>query len=249
MVSVKSQKEIDRMRVSGQIIVEIFDLLEREIKPGISTKYIDKIVHEFIVSRGAKPSFLNYNGFPASVCTSVDDVIIHGIPDERQILEEGQIIGVDVGVKVKGYHTDAARTFPVGRISEDKQKLIYITRQSFFEGLKGISDGTYLGNISAQIQKFIERHGFSVVREFVGHGVGRNLHEDPAVPNYGMMGSGMKLKSGMTLAIEPMVNMGSKEISTSGAWGVRTRDGKPSAHYENTILITASGVEILTMRG
>lgn len=230
-------------------MIEIFDLLEEEIKPGISTKHIDKIVHEFIVSRGAKPSFLRYNGFPASVCTSVDDVIIHGIPDEKQILEEGQIIGVDIGVIVKGYHADAARTFPVGRISEDKQKLIDITRQSFFEGLKGIAEGSYLGNISAQIQKFVERNGFSIVREFVGHGVGKNLHEDPAVPNYGIMGSGMKLKSGMTLAIEPMVNMGSREISTSGAWGVKTRDGQPSAHYENTILITASGVEILTMRG
>ncbi len=249
MVSIKYEKEIEYMRASGKIMIEIFDLLENKIKPGVTTKDLDKIVHEFILTKGAKPSFYKYNGFPASICTSVDDVIIHGIPSESEVLQEGQIIGVDIGVIVHGYHTDAARTYAVGKISPEKQKLIDITEQSFYEGIKNLKAGSRIGDIGSAIQKFVEKHGFTVVREFVGHGVGRELHEDPCIPNYGFMGSGIKLQSGMTLAIEPMVNMGTKDISVSGAWSVKTKDGKPSAHYENTIVIWDDGVEILTNKG
>ena len=249
MITIKNEKELERMRAAGEIMKDIFDLLEKEIKPGISTKDLDRIVYEYIIARGAKPSFLKYNGFPASICTSVEDVIIHGIPREDEILKEGQIISVDIGVIVKGYHADAARTYPIGKISAEKQRLIDITKQSFFEGIKDIKAGSYVGDISHAVQKFVEKNGYTVVREFVGHGVGRHLHEDPSVPNYGMAGSGVKLKAGMTIAIEPMVNMGKKDIIMEGAWGVRTKDGLPAAHYENTVLITENGVEIFTFRG
>lgn len=249
MVSIKTEKELQQMRSAGKIIAEIFEILEREIKPGISTKYIDKKIHEYIISSGGKPSFYKYQGFPASICTSVDDVIIHGIPSEEQILHEGQIIGVDIGVIINGFHADAARTFAVGKISPDKQKLINVTQQSFFEGIKNLKNGSRVGDIGSAIQRYVEKNGYSVVREFVGHGVGKELHEAPSIPNYGLQGSGSKLLTGMTIAIEPMVNMGSQHIRLEGAWGVFTRDGQPSAHYENTVLITDNGVEILTMRG
>lgn len=249
MVLVKNDREIQQMRIAGYIISDIFEMLKKEIAPGKSTEYLDKKVNNYIISSGGKPSFYKYNGFPASICTSVDDVIIHGIPSEVQILQEGQIIGVDIGVYINGYHADAARTFAVGKISPEKQRLIDVTEKSFFEGIKNLKDGSRVGDIGSAIQKYVEKNGFTVVREFVGHGVGKNLHEDPSIPNYGLQGSGPKLRSGMTIAIEPMVNMGSKDITMSGDWDVRTRDGKPSAHYENTVLITDSGVEILTIRG
>lgn len=249
MISIKTEKELQQMRSAGKIIAEIFEILEREIKPGISTKYIDKKIHEHIISAGGKPSFYKYQGFPASICTSVDDVIIHGIPSEEQILQEGQIIGVDIGVIINGFHADAARTFAVGKISPEKQRLIDVTQQSFFEGIKNLKNGSRIGDIGSAIQRYVEKNGYSVVREFVGHGVGKELHESPSIPNYGLQGSGAKLKTGMTIAIEPMVNMGSQYIRLEGAWGVFTRDGQPSAHYENTVVITDNGVEILTMRG
>ena len=249
MITIKKEKDLEKMRVAGQIMIEVFDLLENVIKPGISTKDLDKFVHEYIISKGGKPSCLHYGGFPASICTSVDDTIIHGIPRKDEILQEGQIISIDFCVNYKGFNADAARTYPVGKISPEKQRLIDITRQSFFEGIKNIKNGSYVGDISHAVQKFVEKNGYSVIREFVGHGIGSHIHEDPSVPNYGMAGSGTKLKSGMTIAIEPMVNMGKKDIIMEGMWDVKTKDRLPAAHYENTVLITENGVEILTLRG
>ena len=244
MVTVKTKEQIEMMRIAGSIVAETLELIEKHIKPGISTLSLDKIAHEYIISRGAKPSFLHYNGFPATICASVDDVVVHGFPNEK-LLEEGQIVSIDCGAIFKGWHGDAARTFAVGKISDEKQKLIDVTKQSFFEGIKGLKEGTRLGDIGSRVQKYAEKHGYGVVRDFVGHGIGRQMHEDPAVPNYGYEGSGMKLKAGNTIAIEPMINMGSHEVKING-WDHRTRDGKPSAHYENTVLITEDGCEILT---
>lgn len=241
-----TNQKIENMIIGGEILGETLRLMKENIKPGISTAELDKIAREFIISRGGTPSFLHYNGFPASICASVDDVIVHGIPSKDVILKEGQIIGVDVGVKYKGFHTDAARTFAVGEVSEAKQKLIDVTKQSFFDGLKGIKAGSKLGDISGQIQKSVEKHGFSVVRDLVGHGCGEKLHEYPNVPNFGYCGTGITLTENQTLAIEPMVNMGEAKVRFNGAWDCRTFDGLPSAHYENTVVILADGVKILT---
>lgn len=246
MIKTKTQKDIERMRISGKILAGVFDIMKDNIRPGVTTKFLDKLAHEYILKHDAKPSFLGYSGFPASICTSVDSIVVHGIPSETQVLEEGQIIGIDVGVQYKGLHTDAARTFAVGKISEEKQRLIDVTEQSFFEGLKGLKAGSRIGDIGGRIQTFVEKHGFSVVRDLVGHGVGHNLHEDPAVPNYGLIGSGQKLPANCTLAIEPMVNVGTPNVRFDGMWNVETADKRPSAHYENTILITDEGIEILT---
>ena len=244
MVTVKTNEQIEMMRKAGSIVAETLELIERHVKPGISTITLDKIAHEYIISRGAKPSFLHYHGFPGTICASVDDVIVHGFPSKK-ILEEGQILSVDCGAIYKGWHGDAARTFAVGKISEEKQKLIDVTKQSFFEGIRDLKEGSRLGDIGSRVQTYAEKFGYGVVRDFVGHGIGRQMHEDPAVPNYGMAGTGMKLKAGNTIAIEPMINMGSPDVKING-WDHRTRDGKPSAHYENTVLITETGCEILT---
>ncbi len=247
MIKSKTEKEIGCMRESAKILAKTLELLEKEIRPGISTKYLDKIANEYIIQCGAKPAFLGQYGYPATICTSVDDIVVHGIPRDTTILKEGQIIGIDCGVKYKGFCSDAARTFAVGKISAEKQKLIDVTRQSFFEGIKDLKAGARLGDIGARVQNYAEKHGFSVVRDLVGHGIGRNMHEDPSVPNYGTMGLGAKIPNNCTLAIEPMVNAGDYEVVFNGMWDVRTKDGKPSAHYENTVLITDSGVEILTI--
>lgn len=246
MTQVKTPEQIEKMRESGRIVGEVLNLMEKHIKPGVSTLELDKIAHDYIISRGAKPSFLHYCGFPASICASVDDVVVHGIPRKDQILQEGQIVGIDVGAVKDGYHGDAARTFLVGNVSEEKKKLVEITKQCFFEAIKGLKDGSRLGDIGARVQRFAEKHGFSVVRDMVGHGIGTHMHEDPNVPNYGTEGTGMKLKAGMTIAIEPMINMGSFQIKING-WDVRTKDGMPSAHYENTVLINSDSVDILTL--
>lgn len=246
MTQVKTPEQIEKMRESGKIVGEVLNLLEKHIKPGVSTLELDKIAHDYIISRGAKPSFLHYCGFPASICASVDDVVVHGIPKKDQILQDGQIVGIDVGAVKDGYHGDAARTFLVGNVSEEKKKLVEITKQCFFEAIKGLKDGSRLGDIGARVQRFAEKHGFSVVRDMVGHGIGTHMHEDPNVPNYGTEGTGMKLKAGMTIAIEPMINMGSFQIKING-WDVRTKDGMPSAHYENTVLINSDSVDILTL--
>ena len=247
MFSVKTEAEIELMRKSGKILAETLALIEKEIKPGISTYELNKIAHNYIKSRGATPSCLNYEGYPASICTSVDDAVVHGIPSRNQILREGQIVGVDICVTYRGYVTDAARTFIVGDASQEVIELVKTTEECFFRAIEGLKDGSRVGDIGYRVQTLAESRGYSVVRDLTGHGVGRSLHEDPSIPNYGRMGLGAKLVSGMTVAIEPMINLGGSRVVFNGMWDIKTADGKPSAHYENTVLITADGVEILTI--
>lgn len=248
MINVKSDSEIAKMRQANGIVRDLLVYLEEHVKVGVSTGYLDSIAREFIEKRGAKPSFLGYSGFPASICASIDDVVVHGIPNKHTYLEEGQIVGIDVGACINGFHGDAARTFAVGKISAEKQRLMDVTKECFFRGISVLKDGVRLGDLSSAIQTYAEQNGYSVVRELVGHGIGREMHEDPAVPNYGTAGYGVRLHANMTIAVEPMINMGAKEVYTArDGWTVRTRDGKPSAHYENTVLITQEGVEILTL--
>ncbi len=248
MITIKSKSEIEKMRLACKITGEVLKELEKHIKPGVTTKQLDKIALNYIVSRGAKPSFLNYNGFPGSICASRNDEVVHGIPSANVKLADGDIISIDVGAYIDGFHGDAARTFPVGRVSDEAMRLIEVTKESFFEGIKYARHGGKLGDISAAIQEHVEKNGFSVVRDLVGHGIGKNLHEDPNVPNFGKAGKGVKLAAGMTLAIEPMVNAGEYDVCVlEDDWTVVTEDGSLSAHYENTILITKDGCEILTL--
>ena len=248
MIYLKTKKEIELMKEACRITKGMIDIVEKNIRPGISTLELDKIAEDYCRSQGAIPNFKGYGGFPGSICASIDSVVVHGIPRADIILKEGQIISIDCGAYIHGFNGDAARTFPVGEISEAKQKLIDVTRESFFEGIKDLKVGDRIGDISERVQKYAESHGFSVVREMVGHGVGRNLHEDPEVPNYGHKGFGPIIQNGLVIAVEPMINMGKKEIVIDDDdWTTRTRDGRPSAHYENTIAITDEGVEILTL--
>ncbi|WP_297630576.1 type I methionyl aminopeptidase [uncultured Clostridium sp.] len=247
MIFLKNDSEISKMRAAGRIVGETLLLLEKNIKPGISTADLNKIADDFIVSRGAKPSFKGLYGFPAALCISINDEIIHGIPG-KYILKDGDIVSVDCGAYLDGFHGDAARTFPVGNVTEEAKKLIEVTRQSFFEGIKYAKKGYRLSDISHAIQSHAEAHGFSVVKNFVGHGIGRDLHEDPEVPNFGNPGKGPILNNGMVLAIEPMINVGSFRTKTlKDGWTVVTSDGSLSAHYENTIAILPDGPEILTL--
>lgn len=247
-ISIKSATEIEHMREAGRILAIVHEELEKFIKPGISTWDIDKKGYDLIKSFGCEPSFLNYNGFPGSICVSIDDEVVHGIPNKKHILREGNIVSLDAGVIYKGYHSDAARTHGVGEISKEAQRLIDVTKQSFFEGIQFAKAGNHLHDISRAIQQYVENNGFSVVRDLVGHGIGKNLHEEPEVPNYKTVGRGPKLVSGMTLAIEPMVNAGSYDIWwLEDDWTVVTQDGSLSAHYENTILITEDGPQILSL--
>ncbi len=240
--------QIDLMRHSGQIMKEIFVQLKTVIKPGISTKDIDNWCHDYIVSHGCKPSFLNLYGFPASVCTSVNDVIVHGIPSENLILKEGDIVSVDVGVNYKGIHTDACRTYPVGNISKEAAELIEATKQSFFVGAKTVKAGSCVGDIGAAIQQYVEPLGYTLVEEMQGHGIGSRVHQDPGIPNFGKAGTGYVFKENMAICIEPMVNQGTRHIKIDkDEWTCRTRDGKLAAHYENTMIITKDGVEIVTL--
>lgn len=245
MIKLKTEKEIEMMRVAGKITADTLDEISKHIKPGISTLELDKIARMFIINKGAKPAFLRYNGFPCSICASIDDVVVHGIPRADMILQEGQIISIDLGAKFNGFCGDAARTFAVGKIDDDKAKLIRVTKECFFKAIKNLKEGSRLGDIGFEVERHAEKFSFSSVRQMGGHGVGRDLHEDPFIPMFGRAGTGIKLEAGMTLAIEPMINMGSCEIDVNG-WDVRTADGSPSAHYENTVLITKNGVEILT---
>lgn len=246
MITIKSDREIQLMREAGNIVAQAHQLIKELIKPGVSILELDRACEEFIRSKGAIPSFKGYGGFPGTICASVDHEVIHGIPSKRK-LKEGEIISIDVGAYLNGYHGDAAFTAAVGNISEEKQRLIKVTEESFFEGIKMAKVGNYLGDISHRIQEVVESNGFSVIREYVGHGIGTELHEDPPIPNYGRPGRGPVLMAGMTLAIEPMVNMGLKEIKTlSDGWTVVTLDKKPSAHYEHTILITEGEPQLLT---
>ena len=246
MIKIKSLHEIQKMRAAGKIVAEVFEVLKPVIVPGITTRELDKIAAEHIKKSGAVCSFYNYSGYPGHVCISVNDEVIHGIPGKRR-LEEGDIVSVDVGACIDGYHGDAARTFAVGEISPEAKKLIEVTEASFWHGIEFARPGNRIGDISANVQKVVEENGFSVVRDFVGHGIGSMLHEEPEVPNYGTEGRGPRLISGMTIAVEPMVNIGMYQVNTlSDDWTVVTADGKLSAHYENTILITNNGAEILT---
>ena len=247
-VTIKSEREIDLMREAGKILSKVHLELKEIIRPGISTLDVDDKADEIIRSYGCIPSFLNYNGYPASVCVSVNEQVVHGIPDKKTILLEGDIVSIDAGVIYRGYQSDAARTWPVGEIGEDAQKIIDVTKQSFFEGIKYAKNGNHLHEISAAIQKYVESHGMSVVRDLVGHGIGKDLHEDPQIPNFKQKNRGIRLVPGMTLAIEPMVNLGRYDVNwEEDNWTVVTDDGSLSAHYENTILITQDEPEILTL--
>ncbi len=246
-VTIKSHKEIDLMRTAGKYLEEVHDALAEIISPGISTYDIDRFGEERIRSFGCIPNFLNYNGYPASVCVSVNEEVVHGIPQKSRILKEGDIVSLDAGLIYKGYHSDAARTHPVGRISKEAEQLIEVTRQCFFEGIKFAREGCHLYDISAAIGNYAHRHGYGVVEALVGHGIGTSLHEDPEVPNFPCKRRGMKLKAGMTLAIEPMINMGTYDVVwLDDGWTVATTDGSYSAHYENTVLITKDEPELLT---
>ena len=247
MIAIKNGQDLMNMRQACKITAAARALAGEMVRPGVSTKEIDKAVHDFIVSQGAKPSFLGYGGFPGSTCVSVNDTVIHGIPGSY-VLRDGDIVSIDVGAYYKGFHGDCAATYPCGTISADAQKLIDVTKQSFYEGIRFAKKGHRVSDISHAIQTYVESNGFSVVRSFVGHGVGAQLHEEPEVPNYGAPGRGPRLLPGMTLAIEPMVNVGTYEVLVlKDRWTTVTADGKLSAHYENTVLITDGEPEILTV--
>lgn len=247
MITLKSGEEIIRMRDAGRIAAIAREIGGECVREGVTTAQIDREIKKCILSHGAKPSFLGYGGFPASACISVNEEIIHGIPSSDKVLKNGDIVKIDVGAFYKGYHGDCAATFAVGQISDEAQRLIDVTKQSFFEGIAAIGEGKRIGDIGHAIQSYVERHGYSVVREYIGHGVGKHLHEDPEVPNYGMAGHGQRIRPGMTIAIEPMVNVGDWHVRVlSNEWTVVTVDGKLSAHYENTVAVTENGVLILT---
>ncbi len=247
MIKIKSPQEIDAMRAAGNITAQTFQRLQEEIKPGITTYELDLIATRFIEKNNASCSFLNYSGYPAHICTSVNDQVVHGIPSKHVVLKEGDIVSIDIGVCYKGYHGDSAKTFPVGKISDEAERLIRVTRESFYEGLQKACAGNRVQDIGASVQAHAEKNGYSVVRSLIGHGVGSALHEDPEVPNFGTPGRGARLIPGMTLAIEPMVNMGAYHVKTlADGWTVVTADGSLSAHYEHSVLIQDGEAEILT---
>lgn len=247
-ISIKSGREIELMTEAGRILEIVHDELAKALHPGMSTKDIDVLGEEMIRSYGCVPSFLEYNGYPASICVSVNEEVVHGIPDKHRILKEGDIVSLDAGVIYKGYHSDAARTHGIGEISREAAKLVEVTRESFFEGIKYAKEGNYLFEISAAIGRYAESFGYGVVRDLCGHGIGTDLHEAPQIPNYEMNRKGVKLKAGMTLAIEPMINAGTWIVDwLDDEWTVVTRDGALSAHYENTVLITDNEPKLLTL--
>ena len=248
-VSIKSAREIELMRESCKLLADVFYNLEQAIKPGISTMEINELGEKLIRAHGCVPNFLNYNGYPASICTSVNEEVVHGIPKKSTILKEGDIISLDAGLIYKGYHSDMARTFPVGNVSEEATLLIERTKQSFFEGIKMAKNGNHLHDISNAIASYISQFGYGIVRDLVGHGIGTHLHEDPQVPNYAMKKRGIRLCAGMTLAVEPMINLGTGDVDwLDDDWTVASADHSISAHYENTILIMPDGEpDILTL--
>ena len=247
-ISIKSGREIELMTEAGRILEIVHNELAKALHPGMSTKDIDVLGEEVIRSYGCIPSFLNYNGYPASVCVSVNEEVVHGIPDSHRILKDGDIVSLDAGVIYKGYHSDAARTHGIGELSKEAEKLVEVTRESFFEGIKYAKEGNYLFEISAAIGRYAESFCYGVVRDLRGHGIGTNLHEAPEIPNYEMNRKGVKLKAGMTLAIEPMINAGTWEVDwLDDDWTVVSRDGSLSAHYENTVLITDDEPKLLTL--
>ncbi|MDE6024722.1 MAG: type I methionyl aminopeptidase [Lachnospiraceae bacterium] len=246
-IIIKSQREIELMKEAGRILAITHEEIKKIIRPGISTYEIDKRGEEVIRSFGCIPSFLNYNGYPASICTSVNDEVVHGIPSKKRILQEGDIISLDAGVIYKGYHSDSARTYPVGEVSEKAEKLMKATKESFFEALKVCREGNHVNDISKAVFDYITARGYSAVRDLVGHGVGANLHEAPEIPNFTRNKKGPRLKAGMTIAVEPMINAGTYEVEwLDDDWTVVTADGELSSHYENTILITEGDPVILS---
>lgn len=247
MISIKSPREIELMRIAGRIVAETHELLRETIRPGITTLELDSIAEAYIKKSGAIPAFKDYNGFPSSICTSINEQVVHGIPGPIA-LKNGDIIGIDIGAVYGGYFGDAARSYGIGNIDKDTERLLKVTEESFFKGIEYALPGNRLSDISHSIQKHVESNGFSVVRDFVGHGIGKNMHEDPQIPNYGMPNKGPRLVAGMALAIEPMVNQGRYAVKVlKDGWTVVTVDGKPSAHYENTIVVTNDKPEILTL--
>lgn len=247
-ITIKTKDQVDKMRIAGGILADLIDILEEMIRPGITTDELDKVAEDFIRSRGAEPSFLGYGGYPKTLCTSVNEEIVHGIPSSRK-LKNGDIISIDMGAYINGYHGDCARTYGVGEISEADRKLIEVTQQSFFEGIKFAKAGNHLYEISAAVQTYAESFEFGVVRDYVGHGIGRNMHEDPSIPNFKQIGRGPKLQKGMVLAIEPMITAGSYKCKVlKDGWTAVTRDGSNAAHYENTVLITDGEPELLTFK-
>ncbi|HCR44190.1 MAG TPA: type I methionyl aminopeptidase [Ruminococcaceae bacterium] len=250
MVILKTKRELEFMREAGHIAANALKKAGEAIEPGVSTWEIDRVARKYIESAGAVPTFLGYGGFPASACVSVNEVVIHGIPNKKKIIKEGDIVSIDVGATYEGFVGDNAYTFPCGKVSDEAQRLMDATRESLMEGIKAAKAGARLGDIGSAVQRYAEARGYSVVRDFVGHGVGANMHEDPSVPNYGTPGRGIRLLPGMTIAIEPMINQGVKEVRTLGdGWTTVTADGKLSAHFENSIAITPNGPVILTKAG
>ncbi|MFA4948326.1 MAG: type I methionyl aminopeptidase [Candidatus Krumholzibacteriia bacterium] len=246
MIAIRTQPEMDLIRRSGEILVECFAKLEEALRPGVETRELDRVAEEFIRARGAAPAFKGYQGYPASICTSVNEQVVHGIPGART-LAEGDIVGIDIGVVRNGYYSDAARTYPIGEVSEKARRLMRITKEALDLGIDGARDGKHLSDVSHAIQKHAESNGFSVVRMLVGHGIGRQMHEDPQVPNFGLPGRGPVLAHGMVLAIEPMVNEGAGDVLTlKDNWTFVTVDGKLSAHFEDTVAVTTEGPVIMT---
>ena len=250
MVRLKNQTEIGKMKAAGRVVALTLSALEKAVRPGVSTWELDRIAEEVIRENGAIPSFLNYGSppFPASICASLNDEVVHGIPSKTRILQNGDIISIDVGAFLNGYHGDAARTFAVGEISEEDKKLLRVTEECFWKGLEKAKPGNRIGDVSAAIQSHAESHGYGVVRQLVGHGIGEHLHEDPDVPNYGREGHGMRIVEGLALAVEPMINAGSFSVRMlADRWTISTSDGKKSSHYENTFVVTSNGPIITTM--
>ena len=248
MITIKTAQEIELMRKANEIVRDTLDLIRDKIKEGMTTKALDKIAYDYITKCGAVPSFLGYSGFPASICTSINEQVVHGIPSDKVVIKEGDIVSVDCGSIYKGFNGDAARTFMIGKVDDKVKKLVEVTEQSFFEGVKILKEGVRLGDLGHAIQSYAESFGYGVVRALVGHGIGRDMHEDPEVPNYGREGHGLRLRKNMTIAIEPMINMGTHEVyMLDDGWTIVTEDNLPSAHYENTVAITEDGVEILSL--
>ena len=247
MIVLKTSRELKLMREAGRISAKALRLVGEAVKPGVSTAYLDKLAYDYIISQGARPNFLNYGGFPATACISVNNQVIHGIPSKHTILKEGDIVSVDLGAAIDGYNGDNAATFACGNVTDEAQRLMDVTKESLYEGIKMATVGNRIGDIGSAVQQYVEARGYSVVRKFVGHGVGASLHEDPEVPNYGKPGRGVRLQRGMTLAIEPMVNAGGYDVQQlSDGWTVITADGSLSAHFEHSIAITDDGPIILT---
>ena len=248
MIVLKTNRELSLMREACRISAGALRVAGEAVQPGVTTEEIDRIAYEYIIKQGAKPNFLNYNGFPATACISINDEVIHGIPSKKRVIKEGDIVSIDLGAVLDGYNGDNAATFAAGKISPEAERLINTTRESLYKGIEAAVAGGRIGDISSAVQTYCEERGFSVVRDFVGHGIGAKLHEDPSVPNYGTPGRGVRLLPGMTLAIEPMINMGGYEVrQLSDGWTIKTKDGGLSAHFEHTVVITADGPKILTL--